>query len=265
MEERWVEFPIEVDPASLAQRILSVRGQIASEFVQDLDIVIATNDQILDSYFEHLRHDNQNNNNPVSPHELATSFDRTTSIILSTNMESQVVASSPFRKGNFDLLYNLCTQASIHEELRELQDARGSREVSFTFLRDFYVDRAEKFFDGDQPYGRADDFIEEMLLTPPYMKDLGLNRKGKPVVGLIDPLGLAENIITRRTQIANDWKQAMGQTASDHMQLQKVLLAKIMGKPIDDFKKDVLEKRESVSHGGGGNGGNGDGNPPPFF
>lgn len=262
MEERWVDFTIDIDPASLAQRILSVRGQIANEFVHDLDIVISTNNQILDSYFEKLRQPSSGSNPTtsmnLSPQEMASSFDRLTSQILSSDMESSVIASSPFRKGNFDLLYNLCTQASIHELLRELQDAGGEREVSFTFLRDFYVERVQRFFDGDLPYGRADDFIEEMLLTPPAVRDLGTSMNGATTIGLIDPLSLAEQIIARRTQIANQWKDKMGETASDHMQLQKVLLAKIMGKPVDDFKRDVLANRLNE---------NGDdaANPPPSF
>lgn len=220
-------------------RILSVRGQIANEFIQDLDIVIATNDQIMNSYFDSIRQEDRD-----APQELASSFDRETSIILSNNMESSVSASSPFRKGNFDLLYNLCTQASVHELLRELQRAGEEREVSFVWLRDFYVARVEGFFDGDQPFGRADDFIEEMLLTPPSVKDMGTNKQGKAFVGLIDPLGLAEQIIARRTQIAQEWKEMMGQTGSDHMQLQKVLLAKIMGKETEDFKRDFMRQKE---------------------
>lgn len=219
-------------------RILSVRGQISNEFVQDLDIVISTNDQILESYFSNLRREDRD-----APQDLANSFDRTTSYILSSNMESSPTASSPFRKGNFDLLYNLCTQASIHELLRQFKEAGEEREVSFVWLRNFYVDRVEKFFDGDQPYGRADGFIEEMLLTPPSVKDMGTNKNGKAVIGLIDPMGLAEQIIQRRTQIAQAWKETMGHTASDHMQLQKVLLAKIMGKDVDDFKRDFMQRK----------------------
>jgi hypothetical protein len=252
LEERWVEFPIDIDPASLAQRILSVRGQIANEFVQDLDIIISTNDQILDSYFDTIRNEERTtagtgvDSTVKSPQDLANAFDRTTSYILSNNMESSVIASSPFRKGNFDLLYNLCTQASIHELLRDyLQEAGHAKEASLMWLRNFYIDRAGEYFDGDQPYGRADDFIEEMLLTPPAVKDLGVNAKGEAVVDLIDPLAMAEKIIARRTKIAQEWKKVMGQTAADHMQLQKVLLAKIMGKPVEDFKRDILARRNS--------------------
>jgi hypothetical protein len=257
LEERWVEIPIEIDPVSLAQRILSVRGQIATEFIQDLDIVISTNDQILDSYFENIRYRGVDETTSLpsssssssscssrssSPEEIAATFDRITSIILTRNMENQVVASSPFRKGNFDLLYNLCTQASIHELLREYQDAGESKEVSFTWLRDFYVSRVAAFFDGDQPFGRADDFVEEMLLTPPAVKDLGICYNGKAMVGLIDPVGVAERIIARRSHIANDWKQSMREAPLDHLQIQKSLLAKIMGRSIDDFKKEIMEQ-----------------------
>ena len=234
-----MEFPIDIHPASLVQRILSVRGQISNEFVQDLDIVISTNNQILDSYFDHVKSNQSNsptgNSNAEqqqqqqSPQELASSFERITANVLSSNMESSVTESSPFRSGNFDLLYNLCTQASIHELLRDLQDAGSHREVSFTWLRDFYTERVSQFFDGDLPYGRADDFIEEMLLTSPSVRDLGMNRQGKAVIGLIDPLGLAEEIIARRTVIADKWKTAMGETTSDHLKLQKVLMDVMMG------------------------------------
>ena len=224
------------------QRILSVRGQIANEFIQDLDIVISTNNQILDSYFEHVKShqsskspegtpsEQQQQHHQQSPQELASSFERITANVLSSNMESSVVESSPFRKGNFDLLYNLCTQASIHELLREMQDAGSHREVPFTWLRDFYTARVEDFFDGDLPYGRADDFIEEMLLTAPSVRDLGTNRQGQAVIGLIDPLALAEEIIARRTVIANRWKMTMGEeTNSDHLKLHKVLMDVMMG------------------------------------
>ena len=253
LEERWVEIPIEIDPVNLAQRILSVRGQIATEFIQDLDIVISTNDQILDSYFENIRYrgitvnpsSSTSTSTGNSPEDIAATFDRITSIILSRNMENQVVASSPFRKGNFDLLYNLCTQASIHELLREYQDAGESREVSFTWLRDFYLSRVADFFDGDQPYGRADDFVEEMLLTPPAVRDMGISSKGKAVVGLIDPVGVAESIIARRSCIASEWKQSMRDTAVDHLQIQKALLAKIMGRSIDDFKREIMEQMQN--------------------
>jgi hypothetical protein len=35
------------------------------------------------------------------------------------------------------------------------------------WLRNFYSERVAEFFDGDLPYGRADDFIEELLLSTP--------------------------------------------------------------------------------------------------
>jgi len=94
LEERWVEFPIDIEPASLAQRIMSVRGQISNEFIQDLDIVISANNQILDSYFEHIKKQGSDSNTRTSqqqqqsPQELASSFDRVTSYVLSSNMES---------------------------------------------------------------------------------------------------------------------------------------------------------------------------------
>ncbi|KAL9185957.1 hypothetical protein ACHAXT_003734 [Thalassiosira profunda] len=39
LEERWVEFKIDIRPATLVQRLLPVRAQIADEFRRDLDVV----------------------------------------------------------------------------------------------------------------------------------------------------------------------------------------------------------------------------------
>jgi hypothetical protein len=56
--------------------------------------------------------------------------------------------------------------------LQDFYRYRGEAQLSFTWLRDF-TPNASQFFDGDQPYGRADDFVEAMLLAPPAVRDLG--------------------------------------------------------------------------------------------
>lgn len=40
-----IEIPIDIDPQSLVYRIMSVREQIAREFLTDLDVVRIANDQ----------------------------------------------------------------------------------------------------------------------------------------------------------------------------------------------------------------------------
>ncbi|CAJ1953991.1 unnamed protein product [Cylindrotheca closterium] len=146
------------------------------------------------------------------------------------NFQGGATASSPFRQGNFDLLYNLCTQASIHRLLREYKDdvaSGGEKEasaISFTWLREFYVSRVEEFFDGNQRYGRADDFIEQLLLSSPSVV---YTDNGK--AGLADPMGLAEAIISKRREVVDEWKVLMTNVPTDHADgIRKNLLNKQM-------------------------------------
>ena len=234
LPERWVEFPISIEPTSLTQRILAVREQIASEFVNDLDILRECNDMILDDYFGKVKAardeqpqgqsgenysymDDPSQANPSTSSMIA--FDRVGANILNNHTAFQECASSPFRRGSFDLLYNLATQESVHKLLRTLQAAGEAKIVSFEWLRDFYVDRVEEYFDGSLEYGCADDFIELLLLTSPsviYTDD------GK--MGLADPLGLAEQIIQTRSIVLEEWQQTMRQTPDDHAALRILIL-----------------------------------------
>jgi hypothetical protein len=222
LEDRWVEFNIDIDPVSLASRILSVREQIAKEWEADLDVLASANEQILDSYFKIAKEERSKMDN-----ELETTppyaFERVAVNILN-NYTSFSGSSSPFRKGNFDLLYNLCTQASVHRKLREFKEAGDSKAVSFAWLRDFYVDRVADYFDGDQEYGRADDFIEVLLLSSPSVIYTDDNK-----VGLADPMSLAEQIIATRNEIVQEWKALMCTVPQDHADgIRRILLNKQM-------------------------------------
>jgi len=245
LEERFVEFEIDIDPPSLVSRILSVRQQIADEWILDLDTMVASNDQILESYYDNAANDRDSeeciayndNGECIRPEDLREkldhfsaspprrrgAFDRTAMMMLRNAIAFDERASSPYRKGNFDLLVLLATQESVHRLLREYQEMGDKRKVSFEWLRNFYVERVEKFFDGSQDYGRADDFLEELLLTSPSMKTAG-NK-----VELVDPLRIAEDIIRTRSEVGLDWKKIIASTPQDHLTLQKDLLTARMG------------------------------------
>ncbi|CAJ1937332.1 unnamed protein product [Cylindrotheca closterium] len=237
LEDRYVEFNIDIDPVSLTSRILSVREQIATEWVKDLNVLAEANDDILGSYFllakeERSKREPTGTKPDSSNASCAIAFERTAVNILENNMNFQggATASSPFRKGNFDLLYNLCTQASIHRLLREYKDdvasggEKEARAISFTWLREFYVSRVEEFFDGNQRYGRADDLIEQLLLSSPSVVSTD---DGK--VGLADPMGLAEAIISKRREVVDEWKVVMTNVPTDHADgIRKNLLNKQM-------------------------------------
>jgi hypothetical protein len=164
-----------------------VREQITKESCRcDLDILQAANARILDSYFKRAKAERR-----LRDDQLLTTppvvFERTAVNILNNCTETFAGgASSPFRKGNFDLLYNLCTQASIHRLLRQLGEAGSDQEVLFVWLRNFYTDRVEEYFDGDQKYGQADDFMDDLLSASPLVVN---SPDGK--MGFADPMGLA--------------------------------------------------------------------------
>jgi len=256
LEERYVEFEIDINPTSLTSRIVSVREQIAKEWIHDLQIIQVANSQIMTSYFEKLRSSREKATDPTTstPDEELwdmvpdLAFDRMAMNILNNNASftAETTMSSPLRKASFDLLYNLCTQASIHRLLHQLADqstATNDDRVAFVWLRNFYTSRVGEYFDGDQKYGRADDFLEDLLTTSPRViqysskdsedNEFGYNFGGTvsdgDVLGLADPIGLAEQIINIRSLIVEEWKSLMEQVPSDHSEIRRRLLEKQTG------------------------------------
>jgi hypothetical protein len=258
--QKIIETELEIDPVSLVSRIVSVREQLAKEFTDDFDTLVIANNQILSSYFDtqktlgledfsdtvefNEQNDDYNDSNDgistlITPYSDRTqqrrkAFDRHVGdILLSNTIFSKDRNSSPLRKGNFDLMLLLATQESIHRVLRNYARAGDEREMSFHWLRDFYTKRLNEYFDGHQRYGRADDFLEELLLTPPIMKSIEDKSKRNQVVGLIDPLRIAEDIIRTRSEVTSEWKDIIANVPHEHMELRRLLLAKQMGKDVD--------------------------------
>ncbi|KAG7373433.1 hypothetical protein IV203_034157 [Nitzschia inconspicua] len=224
LEERFVEFNIDIDPVSLTNRILAVREQIAKEWVTDLDVLSSANQRILESYFAHARQAREKKDTELQSTSTSVAFERTAVNILNNHTGFAVAEGSPLRKGNFDLVYNLCTQASVHRLLKQFMDAGDAKEVSYAWLNEFYRDRVADYFDGDQPYGRADDFVEELLRSSP-----SVIRREDGKMALADPFGLAEQIIATRDEIVSEWKEAMRQVPADHQDgIQRILLNKQM-------------------------------------
>jgi len=239
LEERWVEIPVDIDPPNLVRRILSVREQIAKEWEKDLDALMEANDMILDSFFEQTRSkrrmDEDMGGGSGGGYVEAGAFVRMAGNLINDNSRFSVQVSSPYRRSNFDLLYNLCTQAAIHRLLREKMRAKKEEEgdASFLFLRDFYTGRAEEYFDGDLPFGRADDFVEDLLETPPFVLSRSKNGGTDTIAAaaassLVDPVGAAEEIIQMRRIVAQEWKVRMEKVPDEHMVIRQALLSNQM-------------------------------------
>ena len=175
----------------------------------------------------------------MKEHTVQKAYDRTAMMVLGNNIV-QDGKSSPLRKASFDLLGLLATQESIHRVLREYKEAGEERDVSFEWLRNFYVSRVSRYFDGSQEYHRADDFFQELLMTAPAMKEMD----GK--LGFIDPIRIAEDIIATRTEVATDWRDAMANVATvDHAELRKMVLQIRMGKAFEE-SVPIAQKEETI-------------------
>jgi hypothetical protein len=224
LPERFIEFQLDIDPVSLATRILAVREQISTEWTTDLDSLITMNDMILESYRNHVKaaRDNDDSTAPTR------TFDRNADFLISnTNAFAPLGHTSPLRKGSFDLLVLLATQESVHRVLRSYRDNNESQLLEW--LREFYKERVSRFFDGNQEYGRADDFLEELLLTPPSVKRSSTTTRTDKM-DLMDPMKVAEDILRMRTEVAKDWKEIVRNVPADHTELRKLLLTKQMEK-----------------------------------
>ena len=279
---------------SLVSRILSVREQIGNEWVTDLDTMKLANDMILDSYHDkHVTareeeeclptasndqdSDDEDDEECVNLTDLTSpysapserssgpdywekrdrrfAYDRNAMMMLGNTMASSGARSSPYRNANFDLLCLLATQESIHRVLREYQAAGDEREVSFEYLREFYTSRVATHFDGSVEYGRADDFLEDLLTAPPTMKELEGGSGSKASIGLIDPLRIAEDVIAMRSRVAEEWKAIIANVPQDHMGLRRDLLAKQMEgavnpSPFDQAEEKYPKKRAVVEEEG---------------
>jgi len=240
--QRYVDIEIPINPASLVTRITSVRQQIANEWLLDLDTIAEANALILSSYRENqiaAREESDADNNQlkdidgigdqdfVAPYsakrKMDNAFERKALTLISSVMDATIRESSPFRKSNFDLMLLLLTQESIHRVMRQYQEAGGENQILFAWLRDFYVDRVADYFDGHQKYGRADDFLEELLLLPPSVQSI----QGR--INLIDPLRIAEDIICMRSRVVSDWKNLIASVPDDHMELRRIMLGRSLG------------------------------------
>mmetsp|Transcript_33456 Transcript_33456/g.50471 ORF Transcript_33456/g.50471 Transcript_33456/m.50471 type:complete len:433 (+) Transcript_33456:174-1472(+) len=249
LEDQFTEINIDIDPTSVANRILSVREQIANEWVCDLETLKVSNDMILKTYNEKIEEerkkqseeeeDNAMNNHPK------VDFERDAVTLLRGSEAFADKDPSPLRHANFDLLALLLTQESIHRVLRDYLDAGKEREVSFRWFREYYTERVVKYFDGEQEFGRADDFLGELLSTPPSIKtDAG-------TMDLVDPLRVAEDILAVRSDVAMEWKVMMEEVKEDHVEIRRLLLNSQMvkwgHKPVDKTETSKKGEKEKES------------------
>ena len=82
------------------------------------------------------------------------------------------------------------------------------------FLREFYLGRVDSHFEGIQRYGRADDFLEDLLFFPDAVT--------------VDPVRLAEIILNERRQVALEWQAMCQDVPNDHIIIKRLQLDKLL-------------------------------------
>lgn len=227
--QRSKGYEIDIDPASLVNRIISVREQISKEWTTDLETLFLTNDEILTSYLDQQidsrEHEGEDTKDEAT---ITSSFNSSAIVFLTNSLGTQDRASSPFRRSNFDLLLLLSTQESVHRVLRDyslMEDADD-----FDWLMEFYTDCVSEFFDGHgQAYGRADDFLTRLIESPPMAKRLSTDG-----ISFIDPMKIVEDIIRERSDVAREWKEVTSDISHDHTDLRRLLLTRRLIESDDD-------------------------------
>lgn len=155
-------------------------------------------------------------------------IDRNAVFAWSQSLFAQDRDSSPFRETNFDLLLLLSTQESIHRVLKRYKKNDGNvSHQTYEWLLDFYKDRVKNHFDGHQTFGRAEDFLEELLQTNPII----LETKNE-VVAFIDPARIAEDIVRERSEVAIEWMSVAKTIPNEHTDLRRMLLTNTVTKAL---------------------------------
>jgi len=115
---------------------------------------------------------------------------------------------------------------------------------------DFYTERVSESFDGHgQAYGRADEFLKQLIESPPVAKQTSTDD-----IYFIDPMKMIEDIIRERSDVAREWKEVISNIAHDHTDLRRLILTRRMMEADDDTsgipKFPALPKNKKNSKGG---------------
>eukprot|EP00591_Stephanopyxis_turris_P003999 CAMPEP_0195508900 /NCGR_PEP_ID=MMETSP0794_2-20130614/1992_1 /TAXON_ID=515487 /ORGANISM="Stephanopyxis turris, Strain CCMP 815" /LENGTH=458 /DNA_ID=CAMNT_0040635989 /DNA_START=82 /DNA_END=1459 /DNA_ORIENTATION=- len=243
------DYDLDIVPASLCSRILSVRAQIAEEWKRDLKVIATTGGRTLDSYWDNLREirnskkreSGKNSTTSIASGNDSDSDDVDTVVGIARGQNLLYLdydASSdtdnhpsPLRKGNFDLLLLMSTQEAIHRVLNKKEEDYDAEskdqfcEVTVDYLKSFYGMRLLSHFTGNQKYGRTDDFLEELLTsTPKIIED---EKTGKTV--LIDPLNVAERILNEREKVALEWQEIVQENSEELTEIRRQQMNCMMG------------------------------------
>ena len=217
-------YELEINPASLCSRLISVREQLAREFAHDLDVIAEMSGTMMQRYLD-------------GSSGTTGEMERPNLMFLENSVHEDYLPS-PLRKGNFDLLLTLTTQEAIHRVLNDQLSSSHhlSDPSSRLFLRNFYMNRIYTHFTGSNWYGRAEDFLADLLQSSPSaMQD----QEGD--IALVDPLRVADLVLKHREQVAEDWLEMALDVPDSHTQIKRMQFNRLMGRSIEETIKSGFE------------------------
>jgi len=247
----FMSFEIDIEPARLCARILSVREQLAREMAADCKAINSMGNYIFCSYQENSQ--KRTNTKQVDEHGefVPKTFDSPSALYINFDQrDDEALAPSPLRNGNFDLLYNLLTQEAIIELLKsedgvvvgeDPQQNHACRE----YLHRFYLQRFPSTFEGSQWYGKSDAFVEELMLASPLFvvpmnveSGAGVEQSETQASAMppmeVEPLRIAEQILLKRDKLALEWMEIMSSVPSEHTEIRRMQLSRLTGVPMAD-------------------------------
>jgi len=209
---------IDIEPPSLAGRILSVRESLSREWTHDLERVISINDKII-----------------------------------SDDTDTHLGQYHAFENAsNFDVLFLLSTQESVHRVLKSLLAAGEPKATSYQWLLEYYSQNANQYFDGKQQrYGSShrtttttvDGFLDNLATrTLPYI----INKESGGVDQIDNPLSIVDEIVRVRGEVAREWRDMMSLVPESHSDIRKDVFMRQMSTWIQHFDQPIAVEVDAV-------------------
>lgn len=228
-EAHQPDYEMDINPASLCTRMISVREQVARELAKDLLVVAGMGSETLLAYWKQKRGEGDQKEDPLRAAGAASMY-----FLDFMSDEDSALNPSPLRKGNFDLVILLATQESVHRVLNNNGGSTGETndepdegtardpmsQSNRSFLSNFYLNRLVSHFTGRQRSNQADAFIQELLSSAPTVSE--------DEDSLVDPTFIAEHVLAVRQEVATEWAELSQDIPNRHVEIKRLQLDLLM-------------------------------------
>ena len=218
LQARWFNYTVDIVPRDLAERLLELRKALSEEWMTDLHDIEAV---LQKNHFRALHATKVN----------GSAFEEAQRRLQYAPLEGRDfddTDSTPFRRGNFDLLSRLSAQQAVILVMNKLRrTATPQANFHLHFLEPFYDMWADRF-DGDGPYGIGEAFLRDLADDIP--KRLRMTRsQDAPII--YDPSYVAERIMYEQRQIIQAWHMVLERVPEDNAHTRRLALERRLLRP----------------------------------